>query len=300
MRWGLLLMAAVAGVGQGPALGQAVDLKLMSFNVRYSIDGQSEAAPDNNWNDAAHPRRERAIRVIRDESPDVLGVQEPRGHQIADLKAALPRYAFYGVGRDDGQALGEYAGIFWRADRFKRLDAGTFWLSATPDVPGTAFDTSPGALPRIASWVKLQDRPSGREFLLLDTHWDHQNAAARLQSARLIRDRLGQLRGGLPVIVLGDFNSTEDLAEQQELAGVNDPGEMQLMDSYREIHPNRAPNEQTFNGFTGRTDGSRIDFIRHTGEFQPTAARIVRTSYDGRWPSDHFPVTATLRLKPAP
>jgi endonuclease/exonuclease/phosphatase family metal-dependent hydrolase len=295
-----VLVAALAGVGCGPASAHAVELKLMSLNIRYSIDGQSEAAAENNWNDASHPRRERAIRVIRESLPDVLGVQEPRRRQVDDLKAALPEYAFYGVGRDDGKSAGEYAGIFWRANRFTRLDAGSFWLSDSPDVPGTSFSKAPDALPRIATWVKLLDRESGCEFVLLSTHWDHQDATARLQSARLIRERLKTLSGGAPVIVLGDFNSTEGSAEMKEQVGKNDPRGPQLLDSYRRVHPDVQPNEQTFHDYRGANQGARIDFILCTDRFTPIAADIVRTSYDGRWPSDHYPVTATLQLDAVP
>ncbi len=301
MRWAFVLMMALSAAACGRACAEDGQWKLMSINVRCSMDSWSEAAAENNWNDPDHPRRERAIRVIRDQFPDVLGVQEARDHQVDDLKAALPEYEFYGVGRDDGGPTGEFCGVFWRADRFQCLDAGTFWLSNTPDVPGTTFDKAPDALPRIASWVKLRDESDGQQLLVVNTHWDHLPPSdVRLQSARLIRERLPQLRGDLPAVVMGDFNSTEDMAEQKELAGENDPDGLQLLDSYREIHPDRQPNERTYNEFTGRTDGSRIDFIRHTRQLEPTAAEIVQTTYDGRMPSDHFPVTATLHLKSAP
>ena len=301
MRWSLLLTIVMAGTWVSHASAEDAAWKLMSMNVRYSIAGQSEKAAEDNWNDPVHPRRERVIRVIREQQPDVLGAQEARQRQVDDLEAALPEYAFYGVGRDDGREAGEYAGIFWRADRFKKLDAGTFWLSDSPEVPGTSFDKSLGALPRIASWVKLRDASNGQELLVLNTHWDHLPPfAVRRKSARLIRQKIGQLRGKLPVVVMGDFNSSEDSAEQRELAGENDPDGVQLLDSYREVHPDRQPNERSHNEFTGRTDGSRIDFIRHTKELEPVAAEIVQTTYDGLLPSDHFPVTATLRLKSAP
>ena len=103
---------------------------------------------------------------------------------------ALPEFEFYGVGRDDGKSGGEYAGIFYRKDRFTRTDASTFWLSATPEKPGTSFYTVPGAVPRIASWVRLRDNRSGRELFVLNAHWDHISAPARRKSAALIRERL--------------------------------------------------------------------------------------------------------------
>ena len=269
----------------------------MSFNVRYSNGVPQEEAAENNWNDAAFPRRERAIRAIREFMPDVLGVQEARELQVIDLREALPEFEFYGVGRDDGKTGGEYAGIFYRKDRFTRNDSGTFWLSTMPEKPGTSFYTVPGAVPRLASWVRLRDKQSGRELLVLNSHWDHISAPARRKSATLIRERLSKLAEGVPAIVMGDFNTSEDSAPLRVLVDEVAASGRRLVDSYRAVHRERSTEESTFNDWQGTTTGSRIDFILHTQEFTPSAAAIVRTSYDGRWPSDHYPVTATLRLK---
>jgi endonuclease/exonuclease/phosphatase family metal-dependent hydrolase len=275
--------------------GANIDLKVMSFNIRYSYGKPQEPAAENDWDDVKSPRRERAIRVICDYQPDVLGVQEARDLQIDDLKDALPEYEFYGIGRDDGKTEGEFSGIYFRADRFTKKDAGSFWLSETPEKPGTTFYNAENAVPRIASWVRLVEKTSNREIFVLNMHWDHIDAPARRQSAALVRKRLAELAEGLPTIVMGDLNSGERSPEYRELVG--EESGRKLLDSYRTIHSERKPDESTFGGWEGHTEGRRIDFILHTDEFTPTAAAIVRTNYDGRWPSDHYPVTATLRLK---
>jgi endonuclease/exonuclease/phosphatase family metal-dependent hydrolase len=274
----------------------AGELRVMSFNIRYSYGGLDEAATENNWTDARHPRRERVIRVIREHTPDVLGVQEARELQIADLREAFLKFEFYGVGRDDGKTGGEYAGIFYRKDRFARKESGTFWLSDTPTTPGTSFYKVPDAVPRLASWVRLRDKQLGREFLVLNTHWDHVSAMARRKSARLIRERVSKLAEGIPAIVMGDFNTPEDSAPLRELLGEVESGR-RLLDSYRSLHREVSADESTFNHWAGTTAGSRIDFILHTEEFTPTAAAIIRANYDGRWPSDHYPITAMLRVE---
>jgi endonuclease/exonuclease/phosphatase family metal-dependent hydrolase len=222
-------------------------------------------------------------------------VQEARHLQIVDLRAALPEFDFYGVGRDDGKTKGEYAGVFYRKDRFARNEAGTFWLSATPTQPGTSFYTVPGAVPRLASWVRLNDETTKWEFLVLNTHWDHISGRARRQSATLIRERLSQLAKGIPAIVMGDLNTPEESAPLRELFGQAAGGRL-LIDSYRTVHRERSPDESTFNHWSGTTAGSRIDFILHTDEFKCSEAAIDRTSFEGRWPSDHYPITATLRF----
>ncbi len=284
-------MLSARGAGAEP-----VALKAMSFNVRYSLGTPHEEAAENDWNDPAHPRRERAVRVVREQMPDVLGVQEARAKQVDDLREALPGYEFYGAGRDDGKTGGEYVGIFYRTDRFARTGEGTFWLSDTPEEPGTTFSTLPDALPRIASWVRLRDEQTGRELLVLNTHFDHISRAARRKSAVLIRERLPALAEGLPAIVMGDLNAPEDSAPLRALLAEAAAGQ-RLFDCYRAVHRDRSPEESTFNHWRGTTEGSRIDFILYTEELTPTAAAIVRTSYDGRWPSDHYPVTATLQYE---
>ena len=289
------LLIAISMAAGTAAAAEPIELRVMSFNIRFARAGHSEAAKENNWNDAEHPRRERTVRVIEEYSPDVLGLQEAREGQVEDLKRALPDYAFYGAGRDDGKAAGEYSGIFYRKSRFAEKDAGSFWLSATPEKPGTTFSFN--KLPRIASWVRLEDKQSKREFVVLNMHWDHQDAKARRQAAALVRERLGKIGGDLPLIAMGDLNSFEDTPAFKTLIEADGPAGRKLADSFRELHPERSAKESSFNSWNGKTDGSRIDFILHTSEFTPAAAEIVRTKYDGRWPSDHYPVTATLKLE---
>jgi endonuclease/exonuclease/phosphatase family metal-dependent hydrolase len=272
---------------------EPADVKVMSFNIRFARFGHSEEKIENNWNDAKTPRRERVIRVIRDYDPDVLGVQEARHGQIVDLREALPGFEFYGVGRDDGKKGGEYTGIYYRKDRFKRLDAGSFWLSSEPEVPGSKFKSAPDALTRMASWVLLSGEQPDAKFLVLNTHWDHISKPARRQSAALIRSRLVELGDGAPAIVMGDLNAPETSPELKELV----QGDGALIDSYRALFPAVTSDEGSFGGWQGKRDGHRIDFILHTKEFKPVAAEILRTSYDNLWPSDHYPVTATLRLQ---
>lgn len=294
LRLRMLAVLLAFGLPETCALAVGFPLKVMSFNVRFSHGGLDEANTENNWADPEFPRRERVIRVIRDFQPDVLGVQEARHLQIVDLQRAFPEFDFYGLGRDDGKKAGEYAGIFFRKKRCKRIKAGSFWLSDTPEKPGTTFYKAPNAVPRMASWVQLRDKPTDSEFVVLNTHWDHISDEARRKSAALIRSRLSEICEGLPVIVMGDLNVPEDAPATQTLLATDDSADGVLIDSFRKLHPKSSPEEASFNGWEAKTTGSRIDFILHSRHFTPTAAEIVRTTYDSRLPSDHYPVTATL------
>jgi endonuclease/exonuclease/phosphatase family metal-dependent hydrolase len=291
------LQCVVAIAVASPAVAESDALRVMSFNIRNSRAKEKQS--ENNWADKEHPRRERTIRIIRKNEPDLLGVQEARPDQVNDLKDALSEYTFYGVGRDDGKLGGEFSGIFYRTERFTQTGAGSFWLSATPEKPGTSFYTALGACARIASWVRLKDKATGGEFVLLNMHWDHISQPARESSASLVRERLALLGGSLPWIVMGDLNAPEDSVEVKKLIGPKDSNGRSLADSFRVLHPKRSPDESTFNDWAGTLKGSRIDFILYTREFKAESAKIVRKNYDGLWPSDHYPVMATFRLQPS-
>jgi endonuclease/exonuclease/phosphatase family metal-dependent hydrolase len=268
----------------------------MCFNVRF---GTADDGADR-W----EHRKDLAVRTITRFDPDLLGVQEALVSQADFLRAALADYGFVGAGRDDGRDRGEFCGIFYRRRRFERLDAGHFWLSESPHQPGSrGWDAD---LPRVVSWVKLRDLAVDRgpaslavagTVLFMNTHWDYAGKRARTESARLMRQTLKSIQPNGPAILVGDFNGTEDDEPYAHLLrGRGDAGDegAVLHDSYRQAHPQRLAQEATFHGFTGGRDGSRIDWILHTDDLCTLSADIDTYSDAGRYPSDHFPITAIL------
>jgi len=275
----ILVISVVIFLAAGCTTQHAADreLRVMSFNIRCAT------APDgpNVWDN----RREMFVQTVRAFDPDIFGSQEVVGVQPRDLREAFPDFTYVGVGRSDGKEAGEASPIMFRTSRFELVSSGRFWLSETPEVPGSkSWDA---AITRIATWVRLRDRDrKAMEFLVINTHWDHAGAVARLRSGELIQSRLPGLAGGAAVIVMGDFNCTEDDAPYRAIG---------MTDSYRQVHPQRTTDEATFHAFKGTTAGSRIDFILYDGPWQVTEANIVRNSREDKYPSDHFAVTAVLR-----
>jgi endonuclease/exonuclease/phosphatase family metal-dependent hydrolase len=298
----------VRAAGDDEAEVAGMDLRVMSFNIRYANPNDG----DNAW---PH-RKALLLKIVTDFAPDLLGTQEVLHEQAQFLKEKMPGYAFHGVGRDDGKTRGEYTAIFYRKDRFEELDSGHVWLSEQPDMPGSvSWDSS---MTRMFSWITLRDKKTDREIVFADTHWDHRGVEARRQSAILMRDMSRLLEPDQQLIVVGDFNTTEDgepyrimlhgRAEKEDAneghgedhGDDNGDGEQpaearRLYDSYREVHPERSEDESTFSAFRGDTRGKRIDWILHDASFKPVEADIDRTHRDGRYPSDHYPVTAVLR-----
>jgi endonuclease/exonuclease/phosphatase family metal-dependent hydrolase len=259
-------------------------MRVMSFNVRYG----TAADGDNRWD----KRKELMVAAIRQFAPDVLGTQETLAFQAEYLSSQLPGFTRVGAGRDDGKLQGEQATIFFKADRFESPATGHYWLSEHPERPGIkGWDA---ACPRMVTWAKLRDRKSGRTFLWLNTHWDHRGAQARLESPRVMRRWLAEQASHMPVIITGDFNSFEDSPQYRILLGEGEL-EPKLIDTFRKLHPVSQAEEATFHDFTGSQKGRRIDWILVSPDFTPVEATIDRFSKDGRYPSDHFPVTATLR-----
>ena len=288
-----VLLAALACVtlvavraAEAPAPGS---LRVMTFNVRNSASDDG----DDSW-----PKRaDLLFHTVQSFHPDLVGFQEVMADQRDALIARLPEYEFSGVARGDGKRKGEWSLVGFRKDLFTLVDQGDFWLSEQPAVPGSkSWDA---AFPRICSWVRLRETATGRELVYANTHFDHRGEVARRESAKLLSRELSRIATGVPAILTGDFNATEDDPAYAILAGSPAPGAIKWLDAYRTVHPTRSPDERTFHAFKGGTTGSRIDYIFHTAHFTAVAAAIDRSaSADGRFPSDHYPITAVVKPKP--
>lgn len=286
-----LLVAACAATGTPPRAASSAEDALVAVTANL----RTSSAPDG---DNAWPlRKAGALALLRELSPDVLGVQEALADQHDAVAAALPAYLAVGGGRDDGKRKGEFSSLFLRQARFELLDSGQFWLSPTPEVPGSmGWDA---AYTRVCTWARVRDRRNGRELLIANTHFDHLGVLAREQSARLIVARLhAEARKGKPdatappILLLGDFNSDE---RSSAYRAILDAG---LVDAYRSAHLQADPDELTFHDFKGLTLGRRIDFIFNSTDLRAIDATIVRTPIaPGRFPSDHYFVSARLEWK---
>jgi endonuclease/exonuclease/phosphatase family metal-dependent hydrolase len=270
-----------------------LELRMMSFNIRYENDGDVDS---RSW----QKRVINSVRMIRDEAPDIIGVQEALHGQTADLWASLPDYEFFGAGRDDGKRAGEYSGIFYRRDRFEAdpRDCGTFWLSDTPETPGSK--SWGNEIPRVASWLRLVDRSSGRGFYVFNTHWDHRNQPSRERASLLLAQRTETRRQpAQPVVLLGDFNAVENnpavaylSGRRVKLAGREEQWQQPLINTFDQLHPNEAA-RTTLHFWNGSRGGSlKVDHILASKGAQVLAAGI--RDKDEPMVSDHFPVTARV------
>ncbi|MCC6781453.1 MAG: endonuclease/exonuclease/phosphatase family protein [Planctomycetes bacterium] len=289
-----LALAIAPLVAQEPGTSAAVaaaadrELRVVTYNIRY---GSATDGLDR-W----ELRGPRLIATIDGLAGDLVALQEAEAFQVRELLTALPRYAALGVHRDDGRTRGESCTILYDRARFAVAESATFWLSETPErVASKSWDA---ALPRICTWARFVELDGGRACYVFNVHLDHRGQDSRVASTRLVRERMRAVvtRVGFeaPAVLLGDFNAGEDNPAFTSLFAQAPEDPLQLVDSYRAIHPSDLAG--TFNGFDPESDGGsrKIDHLLVTRGLAVRGAGIDRRLIDGRQPSDHFAVWASL------
>ena len=263
----------------------APPLRVMTFNLRY--DNPADGV--NAWPN----RKDWVASLVRFHGADVVGVQEALAHMLTDLDARLPGFARVGVGRTDGRTKGEFSAILYRTDRLALLDSGTFWLSPTPQTVGSkGWDA---AIERVATWARFRDRVTGCSHLHLNTHFDHIGEQARQESARLIRRRLATLANGLPVVMTGDLNADPTSASYRILSRDTIAEALPpLADGFVVSRSGNYGPTSSWTAFRAIEPGRRIDYILVSAPVAVLSHGILPDSWNGRFPSDHLPVLASL------
>lgn len=275
----LLILLGFCVAAAASAAAPSPEINVASYNLRLNV--ASDGA--NAW-----PHRVDAVKaLIRYHEFDIVGTQEGLPQQIADLDA-MPGFAHVGVGRDDGKDAGEHSAIYYRTARFEVEKHGDYWLSETPDRPSKGWDAK--CCNRIASWAKFHDRISGKRFFVFNVHFDHQGEVARRESAKLMLRKIREIAGDATLICTGDFNSTPDTEQVRTMKTA-------LRDA-REVSAEPAYGPQgTFEDF--KLDSAlpeRIDYIFVGRGIDVLKYATLTDSVEARFPSDHLPVVARIRL----
>ena len=252
---------------------------IMTYNIRMNT-------PDDGVN--AWPlRKEKVAGLLQFHQADLFGIQEALLVQMNDLKASFPDFDCFGVGRDDGMEAGEFMTIFFRKSRFEKLDAGTFWLSPTPDKPGLGWDA---VCNRTCTWIKLKDKATKKVFYHFNTHFDHRGRTAREESAKLILKFMGEInKDNLPMLLTGDFNSIKEASPiQQILKVLFDTRDKCLTPPYGPVH--------TSGGFEVKVLRNTIDYIFINEKVKVLRHGVLSDSFGLFYPSDHLPVLADVEI----
>jgi endonuclease/exonuclease/phosphatase family metal-dependent hydrolase len=253
----------------------AEPLRVMSFNVRYPA--KSDEA--NVW----EARRDVLVETIRETVPDIMGTQELFYEQGQYIVEKLPELAWFGISRR-GNREDEHMGVFYRKQRLDLLNSGNFWLSTTPEQPGSmSWDVS---LPRMVTWGEFRDKRTQKRFYFYNTHFAHrrEDTQARVESAKVLAQRLRKLPADADVILTGDFNTDAGTEPYRILTE-------SMQDSFTAVPEPKGPTG-TFHGFKGTPGKTRIDWILFRGKLKPSEVETITHNVNNRYPSDHFPVIA--------
>ncbi len=256
-------------------------MRIMSCNIRCACGGDGE----NNW----QYRNDFCCEVIRKRDPDIIGFQEVWEEQFHDLLSRFGDYHWYAM-VDEPVGRRPMNSIFYRAEAFGRISAGAYWLSETPHVAGSSSWDSECV--RLANWIRLEDKASGKEFRVVNTHLDHVSQPARENQARLIAEDAAGYPEDYPQLLTGDMNSDR---RNKAIAILKSGG---WVDTYECVHGAGYPGH-TAHAFTGpafETDSGKIDWVFMRGDVRADDAQVIRDSKDGRFPSDHYFVSADVGL----
>ncbi|MDO9340105.1 MAG: endonuclease/exonuclease/phosphatase family protein [Bacteroidales bacterium] len=261
-------------------------IKIMTLNVRYDNPRDSINAWPN--------RAAQVCNFIIKEKPDILGMQEVLWRQYEVLDSVLKDYTSIGVGRDDGTRAGEMNPVFFRKERFDMVRTITFWLSNTPEIPGSRGWGA--SLPRIVTWMELVDKNNHEHFFYFNTHFAHDSDSARIMSSKILLNEVKKIAEGFPFIITGDFNM---LRTSESYAILTGPAESVplLKDSYTISEKRPLGPAYTFNGFSDKPGTGRIDYIFVRNGMKVLDHSTVIKKGKGIFISDHWPVKSTILIK---
>ena len=261
-------------------------IKVMTFNLKNDLFFTRK---NLRWD----TRKEYVRNLIRTTEPDVIGVQELSEPMRVQLSQLLPQYAFAGQARSREHGwMNEHSDILFLKKRFTLLEEKTFWLSHHPDKVGSRTLTS--FFPRICTMVNLVDKQSRKRFRVFNTHLDPVLAYTRNFEIRTIILHIQKIqnREHCPLVFVGDLNTTQRSTALKQL--MNPVNDLHLKSVYQ--------SSDTFNTFhygNGKVkkDQLPIDYIYVNDGFDVQDTKIITTSFNGLYPSDHYPVIASLQWK---
>jgi len=272
----LILLLAFLSIQLTTTAQQNQPINVISYNIRYSntTDGV------NIWEN----RKENVKALLKFYDADIVGVQEALANQF-DYLLENSDFDVVGAGREDGLRSGEFAAIYFNKNRFTKKESGNFWLSTTPNVPSKGWDA---ALNRICTWAKLYDKLNKKELIVFNTHFDHIGVQARIESAKLIKQKIQELAPKLPVILTGDLNVTPETEAIETIKSfLIDTKEVTVEPPYGPIG---TFNDFNFNSILKR----KIDYIFVNKSFKVQKFAVLSDSKDQKYYSDHLPVYAKL------
>ena len=272
----LALVGANKTVEVAPAepLAEGADIRVVQFNLRCTGFGKTSVAY----------RAPLMAAKLESLGADSMGFQEANLRWMTYLEEHLPGYAYVGEARNGGVS-GEFSPIFYLKDKYNVVDSGTFWLSETPDKPGTKDWGS--AYNRIGTWAVLENKETGARYAHFNTHLDHIGNEARTHQMEVLLEKVKEYLGVCPVVLTGDLNDLEDSDMYRETAAI-------LTDAHH-----AAPDtdtRDTYHNYGGAAPKGLLDYVFVSEEVSPLVFRVIDDRINDAYLSDHYGVYVDLAM----
>jgi endonuclease/exonuclease/phosphatase family metal-dependent hydrolase len=248
-------------------------MKIMTFNLRY--DNETDKA--HSWSHRQHS----LLAMIQKSEADVISTQETTDTIHAFLHAHCPDYVLVGDGRESTR-LGERCSVMIKKDKFRVLKTQTVWLNGNFDLAGDQDEEEGFA--RICTMVLIQDKATLRKIRIFNCHLAYQSVGAIKRNGENLLKYINRFEHTkIPFVLTGDFNSPIDHPLHGALLG-------KFHEAYRTLN---RPRINTFQAYGDPQGIDAIDFI-YTSTLKFTDVITDTTTFNGLYPSDHYPVIAEL------
>ncbi len=223
------------------------------------------------------------LQTLRDAGPDIIGFQEVTPLHKRFLDRTLRCYDHVLLYRDN-TLLKESCPIYFNDLRFEAVDKGGFWLSETPDEMSKGWGAE---CYRVCSYVILKQKSDGKQLVVFNTHLDHVSEEARINGIRLVLEKIEQF-GGMPAVIMGDLNAGENSETYRSATALFLDAKYQTADT---------DSGATYQNFGAMLNHENLDYflISKTG-IDVLQYKVLRTTYDDVYPSDHFPIRLEMKL----
>jgi endonuclease/exonuclease/phosphatase family metal-dependent hydrolase len=265
---------------------KSLEFRLGSYNLRLSA---LDTDPDNRWS----VRKPRLMDSIRNCAFDVAGLQEVSIQMKTDLNEQLgDTYSFWFFSPYSQSGEGEKShGIMFRTSDFSISGKHFFWVSDTPEECSLADVGPRGNYRRGGCCAVLKHKSSGIRFFLMSTHacFNEEPNARYAQVYSLMEKRYNP--DALPSFFVGDMNAVP-------AADASNMFRKYWNDACSTVDASmRTGLQNTFNGYIHPLGSSRIDYIyfRGTG-IEIRSYTCDGSLYGGRYASDHFPISADIKI----
>lgn len=252
-------------------------MKIMTFNLRYDNEGDGI--------NSFSKRYPRALEIIRQENPDIIGFQEVNDSMKARLRSWLTEYTVLGCGRD-WNYKGESMLVAFKPELFELISLDSVWLSETPNVAGSRYALDHSPCPRMYTSILLKHNDIEKPFRFINTHLDHTGEMARVQEATQLTNDISKFEEKF--ILTGDFNAEPNAREIKMIT------EKLSNKGCIDCTLNVGASFHNFGAFS-EEEQIKIDYIFTNGVCK-NAYRVEDIPVNGQYYSDHFAICAEIEL----